>query len=186
MQKILGSVLAGALALLAPAANALIVTLVPSSATVAPGEAFTVEVVASQVFDGLDSGDEVLAFGFEVTVSAAAVATFTGAAVAAAFDDDSALLPDTEVAGSAFPGLTADPIALATLSFQAGAPGVVQLGVASALSDPNEGLTYFLAGQQALDGSVTVTVVPEPSSVLLLAAGVAVLIGRRAHRRTVA
>jgi hypothetical protein len=184
MQKTLASLLAGALALLAPAAHALIVTLTPSSTTVAPGGGFTVEVVASQVFDGLDPAAEVLAFGFDVAVSDPARAVFTGASVGTGFDDDSAVLPETDVAGSALPGLTADPIVLATLSFQAGLPGVVQLGIVSTPADSNEGLTYFLAEPRALAGSVTVTVVPEPSTSLLLGAGAAILIGFGTRRRS--
>jgi hypothetical protein len=184
MQKTLASLLAGALAQFAPAAHALVVTLAPSPATVAPGETFTVEVIASQLFDGLDPTDELLAFGFDVTVSNPSAVSLTGAAVGAGFDDDSALLPDTDVAGSAFPGLTADPIVLATLSFQAGEPGVVQLGIASTPSDLNEGLRYFLAGQQPLAGSVAVTVVPEPSMALLLGSGAALLIAVGTRRRS--
>jgi PEP-CTERM motif len=177
MHKTLVCLLTAAILALSPAAHALILVLTPSSTAVDPGEDFTVQVTASQVFDGLDPADEVLTFGFDVTVSDPTRTAFTGATVGGGFDDDSPSLPDTDVAGEAFPSVTDDAIVLALLSFRAGQPGAVELGIASDLSDPNEGLRYLLAGQRELAGGVTITVVPEPSTALLLAAGVALLVG---------
>ncbi len=136
MQRTLACLLGAATLCLPAAAQALVMALNPSSHVVNPGNSFTVQVTASQVFDGLDPADEVLSFGFDVTLSDPAVAAFTGATVAAAFDDDSSSLPGADVAGSAFPGLTEGPMLLATLTFQAGEPGVVELGIAAELSDP--------------------------------------------------
>jgi hypothetical protein len=90
MKKLLASVSTAAMLALAPAAHALVVALHPLSTVVSPGASFTVEVIASQVFEGLDPGDEVLTFGFDVTSSSSAIA-FTGAMVDSRFLDDSGL-----------------------------------------------------------------------------------------------
>ena len=99
-------------------------------------------------FDGLDPLEEVLAFGFDVSVDNPALVSFGGASIASPFNDDSAFFPGTDVAGSAFPGIpndgTNDTIQLATLSFQALDVGSTSLGIFSDTLDLNEGLFYFL------------------------------------------
>jgi hypothetical protein len=63
------------------------------------GEVFGVNVTLTQ----LSTTDALFAFGFDVETPAGL--SFIGAEVATQFIDDSILLPDTDVAGSAFPPL---------------------------------------------------------------------------------
>ena len=55
------------------------------------------DVIANNVFDGLDPFDEVLAFGFDVSVSDTSLVSFVGATVTPPFDDDSGFFLDTGV-----------------------------------------------------------------------------------------
>lgn len=180
-------VLVAALCLLAPAAQALQVELVPSEATVAVGEALTLEVVVTEVFDGLAAAEEVLAFGFDVFLADPGRVAFTGATVAAPFDDDSAFLPETDVAGSVFPGLANTAanatLTLAILGFQALAEGTPVVGIVSDVADPNEGLVLFDAGNVDLTARIPLSItpaatpVPEPQAWLLLSVALAGLAG---------
>lgn len=164
--------------------------LSPSATTVQVGDVFTVAVAVAAPFDGTDPLEEIIAFGFDAFVSNATLAAFTGAVVAAPFDDDSGLLP-VDVAGSVFPGIVDDgsggPLVLALLEFEALAPGLVGVGtLTDVLSNPNHGLFYALADAAELSGSVAVTVtpvVPVPAAAWLLASGVAALGGVRRLRQ---
>ena len=90
--------------------------------------------------------------------------------------------PDTDVAGSVFPGIpndgTNDTIQLATLSFQALNVGSTSIGIFSDIIDLNEGLVYFLSGNTDITASTNITIVekpdtviPEPSTYALLTMG---------------
>jgi len=137
-----------------------------------PGETFEVNVVVDGVtdVDPILGPDELLAFGFDVVYPASFV--FNGATVGPSFFDDSALFPNTDVAGSTFPGISGDDILLATLSFTPSVTGTFTLGIFSDISDPNEGLFTWLYPQIDITNSVDVNVVPEPATLLLVGAGI--------------
>ena len=149
---------------------------------------FTVNVTAKDVFSGLDPFEEVLAFGFDVFVSDTSIVNYLGAVVAAPFDDDSVFFPNTDVAGSVFPGIsnesTNDTILLATLSFVVLSKGEVSLGIKSDLTDFNEGLIYSLEGNKDITSSIVVTI-PEPNALLLIGIGLAGLGYTRRRARLV-
>lgn len=156
-------------------ARALTIDLDFSSTTLLPGEIFTMDVIVNDVFDGLDAFEEVLAFGFDVFISDSSLVGFTGATVTSPFLDDLASFPNTDVAGSVFPGIPNDPanntIQLATITYEALAVGNPSLGITSDTSDSNEGLIYFLAGNVDITAIANVDIIPEPGSVLLFGIG---------------
>lgn len=136
-----------------------------------PGQTFTLDVFADGVTDidpffGLD---ELIAFGFDVVFPAPF--TFNGATVGPLFNDDSASFSNTDVAGSALPGISGTNILLASLSFTSSIPGNFFLGIFSDLSDPNEGLIIFPGPSINMTASKDVTVTPEPGTLLLLGSG---------------
>lgn len=183
--------LLGTLAASAPATFALSVDLQLSDPALTVGETFTIDVVVHDVFAGTGPTAEVLAFGFDVTISAPSLVSFLGATVAAPFDDDSALFPNTDVAGSVFLGLPNDglheTLLLATLTFQALDVGGLTLGITSDTTDLNEGLIYFLAGNADITANLPVTIqanaIPEPGTLGLLACGVLGMLGYRWRHR---
>jgi hypothetical protein len=157
-------------------ASALDVSLA-GPASVAVGQNFSVDVVVSGVFDNLNPHDEWIAFGFDV--AADNLLAWTGASVAAPFDDDSTLFANADMAGSSFPGLgngdIAEPFTLATLNFTALAPGLANLSVASTPGDFNQGLIYMFSNNAHFSAGLAVAVVPEPSAWALLLAGLGVV-----------
>jgi hypothetical protein len=168
-----------AVSLLANAAGAVpFAYLVGPAGPVLPGDPFSVQVLADDV-DGLD---QLIAFGFDVSNDAGVA--YINAVVGASFNDDTGFFPTTDVAGSAFPGVSGDGILLATLNFVAGpTPGSYGVSVGTSPGDfgLSEGLfTEF--GVEALAASTSVTVVPEPSTALLLGFGLVAL--ARSRRRS--
>jgi hypothetical protein len=161
--------------------QALSLDLSISDSHIVVGEAFNVNVTA--IGAQMDF-DEVIAFGFDLSIDPSKIAV-SSVAVGPDFSDDSAFFPDTEVAGSAFPGLTDDNILLATLDFLALSAGTTTLSIFSDLADLNEGLIYLSAGNQDISSSLVFSIsegaapVPEPATIILLASGLAGLGGLR-------
>jgi hypothetical protein len=156
------------------------------------GDTLALEVHATGVFDELDVLDEVLAFGFDVLISDGSLISFQGATIAAPFDDDSGLFPNTDVAGSAFPALPNDgnhnTLRLATLLFRALDVGALSLGIVSNTSDLNEGIVYVLVGNKDVTASTPLIIVPrssapEPQAFALLITGVLSLLRYKRHER---
>jgi hypothetical protein len=143
------------------------------------GEAFDIGVIAVDVA----ASDEVLAFGFDVIHSKSF--KFNTATVGTGFFDDSELLPDTDVAGSAFPGIQgSDDITIATLNFTASLAGIYSLVIYTDLADRNEGLFTFDLGQIDITTNSKVSVVPIPTTLLLLGTGLSgLLVLKRRFRR---
>lgn len=117
--KILAQAVLAAVLLNANVVSAAVVNL--SLAGVAQsGSSFTVDVWAHELFSGLPSEEELLAFGMTVANSSPELFSFTGVNIATSFTDDSALL-NLDAAGSAFPGvineLVNQSILLASLTF---------------------------------------------------------------------
>jgi hypothetical protein len=180
------------------------VSLELSTADISVGDSFEVNVIVDGVtdtdpFDPSVWLDEVLAFGFDVDYTASEF-TYNGATVGFNFFDDSLLLwPNTDVAGSAFPGVSGDGILLARLNFTSLSEGSFSLGIVSDLLDPNEGLTTFLYwdGYDSLDplsglgpkidltSSINIDVasaaapVPEPGTIFLVGIGIVGFAGFR-------
>lgn len=156
--------------------------------SVAAGDSFGVGVVV----DAVTFPDELIAFGFDVVTPA--TFTYNGATVDSAFSDDSAFFPATDVAGSAFPGVTGTNILLATLSFTTSLPGLYSVGISSDLFDLNEGLALFnlftfpdpLPMDMSTSAYINVTApdpVPEPATIALLGIGIAGLGGGAVRRK---
>lgn len=148
------------------------------------GEIFTVDVIV----DGVDLLDEVFAFGFDVGVDPA-WSEVAAPLIGPAFDfDDSALFPNTDVAGSVDflnVGPAGDGILLATLSFRSSTAGMFGLDTVSDLLDPNEGLftlidTYDLTHSERVSVNAAVSGAPEPATLALVGLGV---VGIRYGRR---
>ncbi len=187
--SVLLSVLWGFLSVAAGAVAAPIVRLEGPPAPPGVGETFSLRVYVDGVTEtfsdpwtGATSTDELLAFGFDVVYPSPV--SFLGAQVVSPFSDDSSSFQDTDVAGSAFPGVSGDGILLATLEFSAAAAGVYGLGVASDPADFDEGLVTLKYLKIDFDEQVDVqvtgapgapAVVPEPSTLLLLGAGLGCL-----------
>ena len=138
---------------------------------------FNVEVWS----DGDGIGEELLAFGFDVSMDVGSFFSYDGYLLGSGFDDDSFGL--NNVAGSAFPGLPADDVLLATLSFTALAEGTDTLTVEGIFDGMFSGLYYEITGADIydnLDITVKGTPIPEPSTMLLFGT---FLIGLAGFRR---
>lgn len=165
---------------------ALLVTLASVSAHAVPivqlagldeevyvNEEYTVDVVASQISEG----DEVLSFAFDVEIDGSS--DNTAATVASPFFDDSSSFAGLDVAGSAFPGVTGDPILLATLRFAFDNVGSHQVSILG-LSSQAAGLGTW-SGFFDIRDSVSVLAVerpasvPEPGTLALLGVGLIAL-----------
>ncbi len=157
------------------------------------GDSFDVNVIANGVTD-IDPSwgpDEIISFGFDVDYAPTEFA-FNGATVAAPFLDDSASFANTDVAGSAFPGVSGASFGLASLSLTALHEGSFTLGIISDLTDFNEGLGSLLYAALDMTQQMQVDVlasttggepVPEPSTVLLMGIGLLGLVGVKARKR---
>ena len=172
-----------------PARATTILLNTPSSP--APGSSFDVTVQLTGVFD-THPGDALAAFGFDIVIGSPASVSYTGETIGALFTDASGLFgPSPEVAGFATAGFLqagdfTEPLTLATLHFQAGAPGFSSIGITTDLEDPNQGLLYLTAGADPLDASTTVTVAatttPEPGTAVFGGLALASLWLYRRHR----
>src|SRR5262249_27440873 len=139
------------------------------------GSSFDVLVQATNVFDGRDPLDTLLAYGFNVTIGNTAIAQYTGETPGALFDDLSVFGGTPMVAGIASsllgvgPGDFSGPLTLATLHFNALTSGTTSIGVTWDSSDLNQGLVFFDLPYGAIDASTNITAVPEPETLMLLA-----------------
>ncbi len=160
------------------------VGLVPSTQQIHVGDNFSVEVVASNLFDGTDASDELLAFGFNSVYTGNF--NFLNSTVNPLFQDDSALV-GLSVAGSAFPGianaLDSQILTLATLNFEALELGAVDIGITADPQDFNQGLIFFNQNPIGFNSSINlmVTAVPVPATLplFLSAIGIFGLAGSR-------
>lgn len=153
------------------------------------GSSFTVDVWVNELFSGLPSDEELLAFGITVANNSPGLFSFTGVNIAAPFIDDSAWL-GLDVAGSAFPGvineLGTQSILLASLTFFAHAAGDGSLGIRSDMLDPGQGLIFFQSGTVSMNADLAVSVspVPLPSVLPMMLGGMTLLAGFARRRIT--
>lgn len=158
--------------------------LVDAGSSITVGDPFEIEVW----LDGDNIGLDLVAFGFDVDTTDSSLdgdnISYVGATIASVFDDDSGF---TDVAGSAFPGITEDDVLLATLLFTADSAGTETISVSGIYDEMFSGLYYELPDWSLtgydINASITIEVaassqpVPEPATLLLFGAGL-VAIGR--------
>jgi hypothetical protein len=136
-------------------ASAGVISLNPSTLTPGVGDTFTVNL-------GLSSNtDEIIAFGFDYSVSSSAI-SLTGATVNPFFSDDSALFSgDPQIVGDQFPGDTDSSFTLVSFTFQANSAGPAVFRITSdVLGDANEGLFSLTSPAADLTSQVTINVTP--------------------------
>jgi hypothetical protein len=150
---------------------------------VTAGSPFDVLVQVNGLFDGRTPGDTLLAYGFNVTVGNSSIFNYTGETAGTLFDDLTIPGGNPMVAGIAQnlfgvgPSDFTQPLTLATLHFDALGAGTTTIGVTWDSSDLNQGLVYFDLPYGGIEASKTVISesVPEPSSILITATGLAFL-----------
>ncbi len=147
-------------ALTASAQAGVIVYVMPSADQVLPGESFTVQLRA-------DLDQPVVAWGLDLAFDGALVRRSGPPAIAPAWFP--AYAPDGDgLAGVAFPDSMAGPdILLATIAFEALAPGTCPLAASFTPGDLNEGFALDPAGFAEVSFvPAGVTVLPEPALLL--------------------
>ena len=170
------------------AASAAVVSLSLAGAAQA-GSSFIVDVWANELFSGLPSDEELLAFGMTVANSSPGLFSLTGVNIAVPFADDSALL-GLDAAGSVFPGivneLDSQSILLASLTFFAHDAGNGSLGIRTDLLNPSQGLIFFQSSAVNMNADLAVNVspVPLPSGLPMMLGGLSLLAGIARRRIT--
>jgi hypothetical protein len=142
---------------------------------VTAGSTFNVLVQVNDLFSGRPLDDTLLAYGFNVGVSNSSVFHYLGETPGPLFDDLKFSGGNPMVAGIATspfgvgPSDFSGPLTLATLHFSALTSGATSISVTSDKSDLNQGLVFFDLPYGSINGAISVTAVPEPSTILLLA-----------------
>jgi hypothetical protein len=171
-RKTLTSFAALAALVLAPTASAdILVWLNPATPEVEVGQPVTVDLMAS--FD-----EPVVGWGLDLTIDDPTYASWTSTTLGSAWNATTTIDGDG-LAGLRFPDGIGGEVLLATLTFEGMAEGVTPLTLGSG-PEEDEGILLAsgaLATNVQLAGA-TLTVVPEPTAVLLLL-GLAALTRRR-------
>jgi hypothetical protein len=157
------------------------------------GQSFDVQVRVDDPFQGLPSDEQLLAFGFHLGFDASQLQldSFTPAA---GWEDDSAHLAPDIFSASIFPGVDnagQGDLLLATLHFDVLQTGTTTVSLATDAGDFNQGLIFLETDPLAITGSDALTlaspsVVPEPSNMLLMLAGLVGVAGWRRRAATAA
>ena len=148
------------------------------------GESFDAQIWV----DGDNLGEELLAFGFDVSMDTGLFFSYDSYTIESGFDDDS--WGANNVAGSSFPGISDNNVLLATLSFTASAVGNDSMSVSGPFDGMFSGLYYDFSGF-SLESRLNITVndgsgtdpIPEPATMLLFGTGLAGLIGNRWRKK---
>lgn len=143
------------------------------SVILTPGQTVLVDVVA-------DMSDPILAWGLDVTVADPGIATWELISIGANWIDPGTTIDGDGLAGLAFPtGLTGHQV-LATLRFTGHAEGITGIGLNDDYpTQEDEGFAMDPSGMATvLYGVGTIEVLPEPTTLVLLSLGLA-LIRRR-------
>lgn len=160
------------------------------STTISVGDSIEALVLA----DGDDIGLDLVAFGFDVDTIDSGLdgynVSYAGATIASGFDDDSGF---TDVAGSAFPGITEDDVLLATLLFTADSAGTETISLSGIYDGMFSGLYYETLDWDVtgydIDASITIEVaagsqpVPEPATLFLFGAGLVAIGGVKKYKK---
>ena len=181
-----------AAAFIAPAAQAATIAF-DTVGTPTVGQSFDVQVRVDDPFQGLPSDEQLLAFGFHLGFDAGQLQldSFTPAA---GWEDDSAHLAPGIFSASIFPGVDnagQDGLLLATLHFDVLQAGTTTVSLATDAGDFNQGLIFLETDPLAITGSDALTLasapaVPEPSTLLLMIAGLVGVAGWRRRQPTAA
>ncbi len=147
-----------------------IVSFDPQNSVVAPGDLFTVDLIA-------DIADPVLGWGLDISYDTGILSLIGAPVIGPLWTPGFA--PDGDgLAGLAFPAaISGNDILLASLNFGALALGESLLQASNTFGDLTEGFALLEPGAfadvQFVDGSVSVRGVPEPATIVLAGAGLA-------------